>query len=108
MAAGVVAFLAVSGLVARVIGAASTARSEATDAIKRQPRTGDDVRIVRVDGLSSFAVTGRTETARVVWKARDRLPVVQCVRLRRDGDPISGYDVRVLRVSPPIGREASC
>lgn len=107
IAAAAVAFVAVAALVARVTGASSTARDEATEAVKRQGGPGK-VRILRVDGLSTFAIGGRTEDVRVAWKAGDRLPVVQCVRVRRSGDPVSGYDVRVLRVSPPIGREADC
>lgn len=108
VAATVVAFLAVSALVARVIGAASTVRGEVTDAIKRQPSAGDGARILRIDGVAGFAVTGRTDTARVAWRSGDRLPVVQCVRVRRQGDPVSGYDVAVLRISEPIGREEEC
>ena len=40
-------------------------------------------------------------------RRRDGLPVVQCVRVRRDG-PLSGAGVEVLSISAPIGREASC
>jgi hypothetical protein len=43
-----------------------------------------------------------------VWKAGDRLPVVQCVRVRREGDPLSGYDVRILALGAPIAREGDC
>lgn len=104
--AAVVAFLAASATVARVIGAATAARSEVTDAIKQ--RAGGEVDILRVDGISGFAPSGSTETARVAWKAAGRLPVVQCVRVRRTGDPVAGYDTAVVSVSRPIGREASC
>ena len=105
--AAAVAFLGVSALVARVIGAGSSARSHAIDAVERQAGPGK-FRILRVDGVGGFAVTGRTETARIAWKAGTRLPVVQCVRVRRTGDPFSGYDVSVLRISRPIPREADC
>jgi hypothetical protein len=104
--AAVVAFLAASAAVARVIGAATAARGEVTDTIKQ--RAGGEVDILRVDGISGFAPGGRIETARVAWKAAGRLPVVQCVRVRRTGDPLAGYDTAVLSVSRPIGREASC
>ena len=104
--AAVVGFLAVSAVVARVIAAGTAARHEATGAIGG--RAGGDVRILRVDGVGGFAPGGRTETGRIAWKQGDGLPVVQCVTVRRAGDPISGYDVAVLRVSAPIGREADC
>ena len=105
--AALVAFLAISALVARVIAAGSSARSEAIEAIKRQARS-DEVRILRVDGVGGFAPTGRTETGRIAWKAGTRLPVVQCVRVRRTGDPFGGYDIVALSVSRPIAREADC
>ncbi|HVE69687.1 MAG TPA: hypothetical protein VNB64_14025 [Solirubrobacteraceae bacterium] len=107
LGAAVVAFLALSAVVARVIGAGSAARADAIEAVKRQAAPGR-FRVLNVDGVGGFAPAGRTETARVAWKAGERLPVVQCVRVRRSGDPLSGYDVDVLRVSPPIGREADC
>jgi hypothetical protein len=103
----VVAFLAASALVARVVGAGSAARHDVVERIKRQPHSGQ-IDVLRVDGLSSFLLSGRTETVRVAWKDPSRLPVVQCVRIQRTGDPISGYDSRILHVSRPIGREDAC
>jgi hypothetical protein len=35
------------------------------------------------------------------------LPVVQCVRVRREG-PLTGADVELLAISSPIGREEGC
>ena len=105
--AALLAFLAVSGVVARVIAAGSTARSRAIDAIQAQA-AAHDARILRVDGVGGFALAGRTETGRVAWRAGAGLPVVQCVRVRRTGDPLTGYDVTVVGVSRPIAREADC
>jgi hypothetical protein len=137
--AGLAAFLVVSGVVARVIGAEAAARDEVEDVVKLEAR-GDaagtvasidgcardevcmdritrlvrrveapgEVEVLRVDGISYAAVTGRTETARIAWKVGGRLPVVQCVRVKRTGDPLSGYEVSLLRVSNPIDRDADC
>jgi hypothetical protein len=107
IAAALLAFLAISGLVARVIGAGSSARSRAVAAIKHQPGA-HRARILRVDGVGALAPAGRTETARIAWRAGARLPVVQCVRVRRTGDPLAGYRIAVVRVSRPIAREADC
>lgn len=74
----------------------------------RRLRTPGHVRIIRVDNISNFALGARTDTARIVWKAGTRLPTVQCVRVRRTGNPVAGYDIHVLALSPPIAREASC
>jgi hypothetical protein len=71
-------------------------------------RTTGRVRIVRIDDVANLSLGSRTDTARVVWKAGTRLPTVQCVRVRRDGNPVSGYDIDVLSLSAPIGRESSC
>ncbi len=139
IAAAVVVFLALSILVGRFLGAATSVRDEATGIIKQQAggdaiavvrrisgchtdsacirrtvhqvrllRTPGRVRIVRVDGVSSVGLGSRTDTVRVVWKAGRRLPTVQCVRVRRSGNPVTGYDVAVLSLGPVIGREAAC
>jgi hypothetical protein len=108
IAAGVVAFLVISGLVSRTLAGWSAARNDVIDAIEAQPRAGQGVKILRVDGLPRVALKSRTDNARIAWKARGRLSVVQCVRVRRTGNPVVSYDTRVLGVSKPIGREADC
>ena len=60
--------------------------------------------------LPSVQVTfTRTDgTGRIAWRAgRGGLPVVQCVRVRRDG-PLTGNTVELLSVSAPIGNESAC
>jgi hypothetical protein len=139
VALAVVAFAAISVFVARLLGAATSARNAVTDVIRLQVRgdavgvvdriercgaeppcaarvaaqvrrlhTPGRVQIVRVDNVAGFSLGSRTDTARVVWRAGRRLPTVQCVRVRRDGNPIAGYDIQVLRLSAPIEREESC
>jgi hypothetical protein len=53
------------------------------------------------------ALTTRTGVGRVAWRAGEEQPVVQCVRVRREG-PLTGAGVELLAISDPIGREASC
>ena len=53
------------------------------------------------------ALTRRTGVGRVAWRAGDSLPVVQCVRVRRDG-PLTGADVELLSISAPIGNDEGC
>jgi hypothetical protein len=43
----------------------------------------------------------------VAWRAGTGLPVVQCVRVRRDG-PLTGGGVELLALSDPIALDASC
>jgi hypothetical protein len=54
-----------------------------------------------------FPLTEQTGTARVAWRAGRGLPVVQCVRVHRQG-PLSGAAVELLAVSAPIGPETEC
>jgi hypothetical protein len=53
------------------------------------------------------ALTERTGVGRVAWRAGTSPPVVQCVRVRRDG-PLTGADVELLAISAPIGGEEGC
>jgi hypothetical protein len=66
------------------------------------------VKVLRFDGPSGLSLDGRRGTARIAWKAGRALPVVQCVKLRTDGNPVTGYSVRVIALGAPIGREAGC
>jgi hypothetical protein len=71
-------------------------------------RSRGKVRVLRLDGPSHFALAARTGTTRIVWRAGDAIPVVQCVKLRRAGDLREGFRVEVLALSPPIRRDAGC
>jgi hypothetical protein len=53
------------------------------------------------------ALTRRTGTGRVAWRAGAGMPVVQCVRVRREG-PLTGAGVELLAISAPIGGEEGC
>jgi hypothetical protein len=81
---------------------ARTARARAAR-LKRPGR----VEIVRFDPSVQATLTRRIGTARVVWRAGDGLPVVQCVRVQRDG-PLTGAGAELLSLSDPIPGEADC
>jgi hypothetical protein len=53
------------------------------------------------------ALTRRTGVGRVAWRARGSEPVVQCVRVRREG-PLTGAGLELLAISDPIGGDESC
>jgi hypothetical protein len=65
------------------------------------------VQVLTYTPSARLALTRKTGTGRVAWRAGEGLPVVQCVRVRRDG-PLTGGDVELLSISAPIGGEASC
>jgi hypothetical protein len=67
-----------------------------------------EVEIVRYDPSIQVALTRQAGTARVVWRTdRERFPVVQCVKVRREG-PLTGGRSDLLALSDPIGLQGSC
>jgi hypothetical protein len=88
--------------------AAQPACAAATrDFVAKLVRPGD-VEILQYRPSVQVTFTRTTATGRVAWRAgRTGMPVVQCVRVRRDG-PLTGNTVELLSISAPIGGEASC
>jgi hypothetical protein len=76
------------------------------DRVRKLARRGR-VEILTYSPSATLALTRRVGTGRVAWRAGTALPVVQCVRVRREG-PLSGGDVELLSLSGPIGGHASC
>ncbi len=66
------------------------------------------VKILTLTSPTAYAVTRTTGKSRVAWTVIGRLPVVQCVNVRRTGNPLSGISVTLLSVSAPINNEADC
>ncbi len=66
-----------------------------------------EVEILQYKPSVQMPVTNGVGTGRVAWRAGAGLPVVQCVRVRREG-PLSGAGVELLAISAPIGNEAAC
>ncbi len=66
------------------------------------------VEILQYRPSIQLPLTRATGTGRVAWRAgKNGFPVVQCVRVRRDG-PLTGAKVELLSISAPIGREEAC
>lgn len=137
IAAGVIALLAVSFLVARWLNNDSVERGRVTELLADQVR-GDagavlrrlercdpacaavvrrnadrlsaegELKIALYQSQTAHALTSRTRFTRVVWFTPGRLTTVQCVLVRRDGNVFAGMTVSLLRVTAPIGRESSC
>jgi hypothetical protein len=72
-----------------------------------QLRRPGDVQILTYTPSVRIALTRQTGIGRVAWRAGAAQPVVQCVRVRRDG-PLTGGDVELLAISAPIGGEEGC
>ena len=137
LVAAVVAFLAVSFVIARWLAADGAERAQVERLLEAQSR-GDAAamareiarcdaaceqrmqrlaarlagpgatEIVRYDSGTSHALGGKTRPTRVVWQRRGTLPTVQCVTVQRRGSALTGPRVTLLDLSAPIGREAGC
>jgi hypothetical protein len=66
-----------------------------------------EVEILNYVPSTKLSLTRKTGSGRVAWRAGEGLPVVQCVRVRREG-PLTGGGVTLLALSKPIDPEGSC
>jgi hypothetical protein len=66
------------------------------------------VSVIQLQPSTSFSIAGTEGTARVAWNAGGSLPIVQCVRVRRTGNAISGLKVDLLVVSRKIKSDTAC
>lgn len=71
-------------------------------------RRPGEVRLLTYRPSVNVSLTRQSGVGRVAWRtAPDPRPVVQCVRVRREG-PLTGGGVALLSLSDPIGGEAAC
>jgi hypothetical protein len=66
------------------------------------------IKILELNPSAGFSLGSTLGTARVAWRAGNALPVVQCVRVRRAGNALSGLHVELLEVSLRIKSDAGC
>ena len=78
-----------------------------TRARVRRLRRSGDVEILAFQPSARLTVTRAAASARVAWRVGDGLPIVQCVRVRREG-PLQGGKVELLAISAPLPRQSSC
>jgi hypothetical protein len=139
IAVGILLFLVISALLARVFSANGAEQSAITSLL--QSEAGGDVNailgeiqgcrtepacrtraavnaaalkhagtvsIIQLQPSTSFSLGGTEGTARVAWSVGASLPIVQCVKVRRGGNPISGLRVELLEVSRRIKSDTAC
>lgn len=98
-----------SAMIGRITGCASSAACRARveyDATTLHRRGA--VSILELDPSAGFSLTSTVGTARVAWEAGSSLPVVQCVRVRRGGDALTGFNVDLLVLSRRIASDSDC
>jgi hypothetical protein len=71
-------------------------------------RRSGSVKILSLTSHTAYSLTGATAPTRVAWTVIGRLPVVQCVTVKRTGNFLTGVFVALLALSAPIPNEADC
>jgi hypothetical protein len=95
-------------MLARLDGCDAGCRAEVQRNARRLARAGE-VKILRYDSSTSYALGAASGPTRVAWTIVDRqLPVVQCVQVRREGNALTGRRITLRRLSVPIDRQGSC
>lgn len=134
---GVIAFIVISGMLARFLEAENVERDAILGLLQAEAR-GDapavlsdlqacaaacqavaraNATALRAPGIvtiladqspTAYSLTGATGKTRVAWKVPARLPTVQCVLVRRSGNFVSGVSVDLLSISAPIPLQSDC
>jgi len=139
--AGVILFLAISGLLTRFLSVENAEREDDL-ALLRSEVTGNlagtvaklsgceespsclarvkldtrnprilhkgSVKIIELNSDTAYSLTGSTGNTRLAWTVIGKLPVVQCVLVKRTGNFLTGISVHLLSLSAPIVNEAGC
>ena len=98
-----------AGVVSRIRDCGQSAACQAraqTDAAAL--RTPGPVTVIKLDPSAGFSFGSTVGTARVAWRIGNGLPIVQCVRVKRAGNVLSGLRVKLLEVSRRIPSDKPC
>jgi hypothetical protein len=99
----------VSAMLAQLAGCRQSAACAATASSNAsQLRRPGAVKILSVKSRTAYSLSGATGKTRVAWTVIGRLPVVQCVEVRRTGNALAGIHITLLSLSAPIPNEADC
>ena len=101
----------VTGMLDRISGCrarASCMASVRANASNPRLRRSGGVKILQLSSSTAYALNGSSGKTRLAWTVIGQLPVVQCVGVRRSGNPISGVKVTLTSLSAPIPNEADC
>jgi len=100
-----------AGIVSRISGCSSSpscvsvARANASN--PRLLRRGA-VKILQLTSPTAYSLTGATGRTRLAWTVIGKLPVVQCVGVRRSGNALTGIKITLVSLSAPIPNEGDC
>jgi hypothetical protein len=71
-------------------------------------RNPGQVTVIKLDQSAGFSFGSTLGTARVAWRIGGGLPIVQCVKVRRAGNLLSGLRVELLEISRRIKSDHAC
>jgi hypothetical protein len=71
-------------------------------------RRAGAVKILSLKSATAYSLGGATGKTRVAWTVIGKLPVVQCVDVRRTGNFLSGIHLQLIGLSAPISNEGIC
>jgi hypothetical protein len=101
----------VAGVLARLEGCAARPACVATvraNTVNPRLRRPGAVKILSLESPTAYALGGATGRTRLAWTVIGTLPVVQCVKVHRSGNFLTGISVHLLAVSAPIENEGGC
>ena len=71
-------------------------------------RRAGAVKILSIKSSTAYSLTGASGKTRLAWTVIGKLPVVQCLEVRRTGNFLKGMTIMLLSLSAPIPNEADC
>ena len=101
----------VNGMLARLSGCRERPSCVATvraNASNPRLRRSGAVKILQLSSPTAYSLTGARGRTRLAWTVIGKLPVVQCVDVRRSGNALTGIKIELLSLSAPIDNEADC
>jgi hypothetical protein len=99
-----------NALISRIQGCDTNAacRQRAAYNVSQLRKPGQVSVLTLQTAAGGIPVGNKEGVARVAWRIGSGLPIVQCVRVRRTGNPITGLHVNLLAVSKRIPSESNC
>ena len=79
-----------------------------TNASNPRLRRAGAVKILSLKSHTAYSLTGASGKTRLAWTVIGKLPVVQCIVVRRSGNFVAGITIELLSLSAPIPNEADC
>jgi hypothetical protein len=71
-------------------------------------RRPGSVKILSLTSHTAYSLTGATGPTRVAWTVIGRLPTVQCAKVKRTGNALTGVSVALVSLSAAIPNEGDC